>query len=141
MRVTFPPRATSWWKQRGPAVTGQDQLAADFQTHRPYLHALAHRVLGSSADADDAVQEAWLRLARTGGADIDELRAWLTTVTGRICLDLLRRRGARLHAIAASAGRGGPAELYSQLRELVRLESELDCRLGRILASLEDRHA
>jgi RNA polymerase sigma-70 factor (ECF subfamily) len=94
-RVTFPPRATSWWKHEGNAVTDQDQLAADFDTHRPYLRALAHRVLGSHADADDAVQEAWLRLARTGGADIDELRGWLTTVTGRICLDILRRRGAR----------------------------------------------
>jgi RNA polymerase sigma factor (sigma-70 family) len=72
-----------------------EQLAAEFETHRPYLHAIAFRVLGSHADADDAVQEAWLRLARTGGQGIDELRGWLTTVTGRICLDLLRRRGAR----------------------------------------------
>jgi RNA polymerase sigma-70 factor (ECF subfamily) len=52
-------------------------------------------MLGSHADADDAVQEAWLRLARTGGGSIDDLRGWLTTVTGRICLDILRRRGAR----------------------------------------------
>ncbi|HEY4456279.1 MAG TPA: sigma-70 family RNA polymerase sigma factor [Pseudonocardiaceae bacterium] len=76
-------------------MTDQDQLAADFEIHRPYLRALAHRVLGSAADADDAVQEAWLRLARTGADDIVELRAWLTTVTSRICLDILRRRGAR----------------------------------------------
>jgi RNA polymerase sigma-70 factor (ECF subfamily) len=76
-------------------VTEQDKLARDFEAHRPYLHAIAFRVLGSHADADDAVQEAWLRLARTGGDDIEELRGWLTTVTGRICLDVLRRRGAR----------------------------------------------
>jgi RNA polymerase sigma-70 factor, ECF subfamily len=76
-------------------VTEPDMLAADFEAHRPYLHAIAFRVLGSHADADDAVQEAWLRLARTGGDGIDELRGWLTTVTGRICLDVLRRRGAR----------------------------------------------
>jgi RNA polymerase sigma-70 factor (ECF subfamily) len=76
-------------------VTGQEELAAEFEIHRPYLHAIAFRVLGSHADADDAVQEAWLRLARTGGRDIDNLRGWLTTVTGRICLDGLRRRGAR----------------------------------------------
>lgn len=76
-------------------MTDQDTLAADFEAHRPYLHAMAFRVLGSHADADDAVQEAWLRLARTGGDGIDELRGWLTTVTGRICLDVLRRRGAR----------------------------------------------
>jgi RNA polymerase sigma-70 factor (ECF subfamily) len=76
-------------------VTEQDKLAADFETHRPYLHAIAFRILGSHHDADDAVQEAWLRLARTGGDGIEDLRGWLTTVTGRICLDVLRRRGAR----------------------------------------------
>jgi RNA polymerase sigma-70 factor, ECF subfamily len=76
-------------------VTDQDKLAAGFETHRPYLHAIAFRVLGSHADADDAVQEAWLRLARTGGDGLEDLRGWLTTVTGRICLDVLRRRRAR----------------------------------------------
>ncbi len=76
-------------------MTEEEQLAAEFETHRPYLHAIAFRVLGSHADADDAVQEAWLRLARTGGGDIEDLRGWLTTVTGRICLDALRRRGVR----------------------------------------------
>lgn len=76
-------------------MTEEEQLAADFERHRPYLHAIAFRVLGSHADADDAVQEAWLRLARTGGGGIDDLRGWLTTVTGRICLDALRRRGSR----------------------------------------------
>jgi RNA polymerase sigma factor (sigma-70 family) len=76
-------------------VTEQDKLAADFEAHRAYLHAIAFRVLGSHADADDAVQEAWLRLARAGGDGVEELRGWLTTVTGRICLDILRRRGAR----------------------------------------------
>jgi len=76
-------------------VTEEEQLAAEFEAHRPYLHAIAFRVLGSHADADDAVQEAWLRLVRTGGGGIEDLRGWLTTVTGRICLDALRRRGAR----------------------------------------------
>jgi RNA polymerase sigma factor (sigma-70 family) len=79
----------------GEDVTGEEQLAAEFETHRPYLHAIAFRVLGSHADADDAVQEAWLRLARAGGGSIGDLRGWLTTVTGRICLDALRRRGRR----------------------------------------------
>ena len=74
-------------------LTEEEQLAAEFETHRPYLHAIAFRVLGSHPDADDAVQEAWLRLARAGGESIEDLRGWLTTVTGRICLDLLRRRG------------------------------------------------
>ena len=76
-------------------MTDEEQLAAEFETHRPYLHAIAFRMLGSHADADDAVQEAWLRLARTGGGGIEDLRGWLTTVTGRICLDALRRRGVR----------------------------------------------
>jgi RNA polymerase sigma-70 factor (ECF subfamily) len=76
-------------------VTGEEQLAAEFEIHRPYLHAIAFRILGSHADADDAVQEAWLRLARAGGEGIEDLRGWLTTVTGRICLDALRRRGTR----------------------------------------------
>ena len=76
-------------------MTEDEQLAAEFEAHRPYLHAIAFRMLGSHADADDAVQEAWLRLTRTGGGGIEDLRGWLTTVTGRICLDLLRRRGVR----------------------------------------------
>jgi RNA polymerase sigma factor (sigma-70 family) len=80
---------------QGRTVTGEEELAAEFETHRPYLHAIAFRLLGSHADADDAVQEAWLRLARAGGAGIEDLRRWLTTVTGRICLDALRRRGVR----------------------------------------------
>ncbi len=87
--VVTPPLA------QGRTVIEQEQLAAGFETHRPYLHAIAFRVLGSHADADDAVQEAWLRLARTGGDSIEDLRGWLTTVTGRICLDTLRRRGVR----------------------------------------------
>jgi RNA polymerase sigma-70 factor, ECF subfamily len=99
----------------------EEQLAAEFETHRPYLHAIAFRVLGSHADADDAVQEAWLRLARTGGGGIEDLRGWLTTVTGRICLDALRRRGVRgeqplelgvgmLPGEAAGGYRAGPEE-------------------------------
>jgi len=76
-------------------VTEEEQLAAEFETHRPYLHAIAFRTLGSHADADDAVQEAWLRLVRAGGGGIEDLRGWLTTVTGRICLDALRRRRVR----------------------------------------------
>ncbi|MBO0831635.1 MAG: sigma-70 family RNA polymerase sigma factor [Actinobacteria bacterium] len=76
-------------------MTDEEQLASEFETHRPYLHAIAARVLGSQADADDAVQEAWLRLARAGRGDIEDLRGWLTTVTGRICLDMLRRSRTR----------------------------------------------
>jgi RNA polymerase sigma-70 factor, ECF subfamily len=76
-------------------VTEEEELAAEFETHRSYLHAIAFRMLSSHADADDAVQEAWLRLARTGAGGLEDLRGWLTTVTSRICLDVLRRRGVR----------------------------------------------
>jgi RNA polymerase sigma-70 factor (ECF subfamily) len=98
-------------------VTEEERLAAEFETHRPYLHAIAFRVLGSHADADDAVQEAWLRLARTGAGGIEDLRGWLTTVTGRICLDALRRRGTRVEqplelsiGMLAPEGGTGPEE-------------------------------
>ena len=72
-----------------------EQLAEAFEEHRPRLRAVAVRILGSSADADDAVQEAWLRLARHAADPIENLGAWLTRVVGRICIDALRRRTAR----------------------------------------------
>src|SRR4051812_17979624 len=66
-----------------------------FQSHREYLHAVACRMLGSVSEADDAVQEAWLRLARAETTDVHNMRAWLTTVVARVCLDMLRARTAR----------------------------------------------
>ena len=73
----------------------RDLLARRFEEHRGRLRAVAYRMLGSSAEADDAVQEAWLRLARAEAGAIDNLGGWLTTVVGRICLDLLRSRRSR----------------------------------------------
>jgi RNA polymerase sigma-70 factor, ECF subfamily len=70
-------------------------LTEEFGTHRDHLRAVAYRMLGSAADADDAVQEAWLRLDRASGTDVRNARAWLTTVVARICLDILRTRAAR----------------------------------------------
>lgn len=72
-----------------------DELAIAFEKHRPRLRAVAYRMLGNPDDADDALQETWLRLNRTGSDGIDNLAAWLTTVTGRICLDMLRSRSTR----------------------------------------------
>ncbi|MFE7468022.1 sigma-70 family RNA polymerase sigma factor [Streptomyces sp. NPDC057499] len=72
-----------------------DPVAEAFEAHRDRLTAVAHRVLGSHADADDAVQEAWLRLSRQDAGTIGNLGGWLTTVVGRISLDLLRSRGTR----------------------------------------------
>ncbi|WP_329337735.1 sigma-70 family RNA polymerase sigma factor [Streptomyces sp. NBC_00663] len=76
-------------------MTDNDFLAHRFETHRPRLRAVAHRMLGSSSEAEDAVQEAWFRLNRTGADDIDNLAGWLTTVVGRVCLDMLRTRTSR----------------------------------------------
>jgi len=72
-----------------------DWLAEQFETHRSHLRAVAYRMLGSSHEADDAVQEAWIRLDRAGADDVENLRGWLTTVVGRICLDMLRSRRTR----------------------------------------------
>ncbi|MFE9426103.1 sigma-70 family RNA polymerase sigma factor [Kitasatospora sp. NPDC006697] len=70
----------------------QDVLAARFEEHRPRLRAIAYRILGSLAEAEDAVQDTWLRLGRTEAASIDNLGAWLTTVVSRVCLNSLRSR-------------------------------------------------
>lgn len=70
-------------------------LAQQFQDLRPHLHAVAYRMLGSSAEADDAVQEAWLRLDSADSGAVTNLGGWLTTVIGRVCLDMLRSRKSR----------------------------------------------
>ncbi|MGI5219894.1 sigma-70 family RNA polymerase sigma factor [Nocardia sp. CA-290969] len=70
-------------------------LAERFEEHRTHLRSVAYRMLGSVTEADDAVQEAWLRLARTDTSDVGNLGGWLTTVVGRVCLDMLRGRKSR----------------------------------------------
>ncbi|MDQ1367711.1 MAG: hypothetical protein QOF20_64 [Acidimicrobiaceae bacterium] len=70
-------------------------LAERFEVNRAHLRAVAYRMLGSMSEADDAVQEAWLRLGRTDTAGVDNLAGWLTTVVARICLDMLRSRQSR----------------------------------------------
>jgi RNA polymerase sigma factor (sigma-70 family) len=76
-------------------VNDQDLLAQRFEEQRPYLHSVAYRMLGSTGEADDAVQEAWLRLSRSDSEAVENLRSWLTTVVGRVALDMLRARKAR----------------------------------------------
>jgi len=73
----------------------KDGLAQRFEENRGRLRAVAYRMLGSLNETDDAVQEAWLRLSRSDAASIENLGAWLTTVTGRVCLDMLRSRQSR----------------------------------------------
>jgi len=70
-------------------------LAGQFEEHRAHLRAVAYRMLGSASEADDAVQESWIRLGRTDVSDVENLRAWLTTVVARVCLDMLRTRTSR----------------------------------------------
>ena len=72
-----------------------DWLADRFQENRPHLRAVAYRILGSQGEADDALQEAWLRLARSDARTIENLGGWLTTVVARVCLDMLRSRKTR----------------------------------------------
>jgi RNA polymerase sigma-70 factor, ECF subfamily len=79
-------------------MNDQEMLATRFEEHRDYLHSVAYRMLGSTGEADDAVQEAWLRLSRSDSENVENLRAWLTTVVGRVCLDMLRSRKARREA-------------------------------------------
>jgi RNA polymerase sigma-70 factor (ECF subfamily) len=72
-----------------------DFLAQQFEAHRTHLGAVAYRMLGSHAEADDAVQEAWFRLSRSDTSAVDNLGGWLTTVVARLCLDMLRSRTSR----------------------------------------------
>jgi RNA polymerase sigma factor (sigma-70 family) len=76
-------------------VDERGQLARRFEADRGRLQAVAYRMLGSFSEAEDAVQEAWLRLQRSDAAAIDNLSGWLTTVVGRVCLDMLRARKTR----------------------------------------------
>jgi RNA polymerase sigma-70 factor (ECF subfamily) len=72
-----------------------ERLAEEFERHRTHLRAVAYRMLGSAGEADDAVQESWIRLGRTDVDEVQNLRAWLTTVVARVCLDMLRTRRSR----------------------------------------------
>jgi RNA polymerase sigma factor (sigma-70 family) len=83
-------------RRTGPEVDEREYLAERFEANRSHLRAVAYRMLGSLSEADDAVQEAWLRLSRTDADEIENLSGWLTTVVARVSLDMLRSRHARL---------------------------------------------
>jgi RNA polymerase sigma-70 factor (ECF subfamily) len=88
-----------------------DWLAEQFEENRARLRGVAFRMLGSGHEADDAVQEAWIRLSRTGGEQLENLAGWLTTVVSRVCLDLLRTRATRREDLAAEPALDGRADL------------------------------
>jgi len=97
------------------------ELAATFEEHRSHLRQVAYRMLGSAAEADDAVQEAWLKLARSDISGVANLRGWLTTVVARVCLDMLRTRSARREDALAAAPE--PAAASSAAAELELADS------------------
>jgi len=82
-------------EERRSSVPKDRALAEEFEQHRSHLRAVAYRMLGSVSEAEDAVQESWIRLGRTDVSDVENLRAWLTTVVARVCLDMLRTRTSR----------------------------------------------
>ena len=79
-------------------MNDSEWMAQRFESNRPHLRAVAYRMLGSVGEADDAVQEAWIRLNRADTSDVENMRAWLTTVVGRVCLNMLRARKSRREA-------------------------------------------
>ena len=79
-------------------------LAHAFETHRAHLRGVAYRMLGSLSDADDAVQEAWLRVSRSDTGDVENLSGWLTTLVARISLDVLHARKARRAGVVRAVG-------------------------------------
>lgn len=90
-------------------MSDRDWLAEQFEENRGHLRGVAYRMLGSLNEADDAVQEGWLRLSRSDTGNVENLRGWLTTVVARVCLDMLRSRKSRreepLDALPESAGK------------------------------------
>ena len=87
----------------------RDLLAERFEEHRSHLRAVAYRMLGSASEADDAVQEAWLRLSRTDTDSVENLGGWLTRVVARVCLDMLRSRKSRREESLDAPGLERPA--------------------------------
>ena len=98
----------------------EKDLAERFEAHREHLRRVAHRMLGGVGEAEDAVQEAWLRLSRSDAGAVDNLGAWLTTVVARVCLDMLRARKAR---------REEPVERHPA-HLLAGTDADADARLG-----------
>src|SRR5512139_2477457 len=89
-----------------------------FEEHRSHLRSVAYRMLGSTSEADDAVQEAWIKLTRADTSAVENLRGWLTTVVARVCLDMLRARTSRREEPLAAAPEPSVASPATEDREL-----------------------
>ena len=123
-------------------------LADRFEEYRPHLRAVAYRMLGSLADADDAVQDTWLRVSRADASQVDNLGGWLTTIVARICLNMLRARNTRreeslddrlpdplISTEAAATGAGSVAGRLCQPRPAGRARYARAGRAARVRAS------
>lgn len=113
-----------------------DELANRFEAERPRLRSIASRMLGSEHEADDAVQETWLRLSRTDVSDVENLPGWLTTVVSRICLDHLRSRSSRNHVSLDDDERG---EIDAPSADDPEADAVLADEVGSALLVLLDR--
>jgi len=121
-----------------------DSLALEFEAHRPHLRGVAYRVLGSASDADDAVQDTWLRLSRTDVSGVLNLRAWLTTVVGRVALNMLESRGTRREDIGAEPPEPAAAGTHASgppagPEDEVLLSDSVGAALQVVLDTLEPR--
>lgn len=96
-------------------MTQAAPLADRFEEHRGHLRGVAYRMLGSLTEADDAIQEAWLRASRAGADEVENMRGWLTTIVARVCLNMLRSRGRRREE---SLEQGLPDPIISPSKEL-----------------------
>src|SRR5215813_1313315 len=105
-------------------MTEEAWLAERFEAHRPHLRKVAYRMLGSAPEAEDAVQEAWLRLSRASARDVENPGGWLTTVVARVCLDMLRSRKSREESLEAQASEtAGSHDEASPEREALLADS------------------
>ncbi|HEX4088410.1 MAG TPA: sigma-70 family RNA polymerase sigma factor [Trebonia sp.] len=125
-------------------MADSDSLALEFEAHRGHLRGVAYRILGSASDADDAVQETWLRLSRTDVSDVLNLRAWLTTVAGRVALNMLESRGTRREEMSAEppeAATAGPQDggRPAGPEDEALLGDEVSAALQVVLDTLEPR--
>lgn len=122
-----------------PSSAPSDQIAQAWQRHRPYLVNLAYQMLGDIGDAEDIAQEAFLRLTRTNYRQIDDLRGWLTVVTGRLCLDQVRSARVRREVPAdiTTLGAGASARRHdADPADRITLDDEVRGALLEVLARL-----
>lgn len=119
-------------------VNDHSNLAAQFDAARPRLKSVAYRLLGSSTDAEDAVQEAWIRLSRSDAGEVDNLGGWLTTVVARICLDMLRSRDSRREEALETYDEppADPSESHVEAEQEILMADSLGAALLVVLETL-----